>query len=170
MNINIPITRPAVIATVGLPGSGKTTWADKQVREDETGHLTIVNRDHIRAMLRRPFDKDEDLVTDVQRAAIRACLVAGKSVIVDDTNLNPGMLNDLQAWSMRQVGEFITVTHFLFISPETCAERDRCRPVEQQVGGSVITALYERWRGHWPQMDGWESLPSLKVHGDPCAG
>lgn len=166
----ITVTKPTVIATVGLPASGKTTWADEQIRKDETGHLTIVNRDLIRDMLRRPFGEDEGLVTDVQHAAIRACLRAGKSVIVDDTNLNPVHLADLQAFAMNQTLTFNLVQHFLFVTPAECVSRDANRPDHEQVGSGVILGLYEKWRHQWPQMDGWQDSAEIRVDGDQCAG
>jgi predicted kinase len=167
----IDVTEPSVFATIGLPGSGKTTWADEQVRSDDTGNLTVVNRDHIRAMLRRPVSADEKLVTDVQYASIQACLKAGKSVIVDDTNLNPEHLASLSAFSHTQVKNFTVCAWFLHVPPSECVTNDLKRPEEHQVGSHVIYDLYARWREVWPQMNGHpREAPELRLGGEPCAG
>lgn len=148
-----PSDGPAALFTVGLPGSGKTTWAERAVEADKTGKLTIVNRDHIRAMLRRPFGTDEELVTVVQLAAIRACLSRDMTVIVDDTNLNPEHLQSMQANLTASVPgvSLGTVMAFLFVHPQVCVQRDAERP--EPVGEVVIWGLFERWRETWPQMN-----------------
>lgn len=178
---SIILGEPTVLFTVGLPGSGKSTWADEQVTQDPTGLLTVVNRDHLRAMLRRPLGSDEGLVTDVQLAAIRAALSRRVSVIVDDTNLNPDYLQSAQASLLRAVPglSIATVMHFLHVHPGECIERDALRPESQRVGKEVIWELYSQWRGTWPQMDAWQNAPAVSVDpaevswsrpGGPCAG
>lgn len=185
-NVTIPtgsliLGEPTVLFTVGLPGSGKSTWADEQVTQDPTGLLTVVNRDHLRSMLRRPLGSDERLVTDVQLAAIRAALSRGVSVIVDDTNLNPDYLQSAQASLLRAVPglSIATVMHFLRVHPKECIERDALRPESQRVGREVIWELYSQWRGAWHQMDAWQNAPAVSVDpaevswsrpGGPCAG
>ena len=81
--------------TVGASSSGKSTYAEKRVR-DSKGKIVNVNRDDIRRSLfqikswkQYSFSKArEQLVTQVQHGAIRDALAQGKSVIVSDTNLN----------------------------------------------------------------------------------
>ena len=87
-----------IILTRGLPGSGKSTYAIKWVDEDPTTRARV-NRDDIRYELygeyvmkndKRGSVKDkENHVTEVQHSRLKEALAAGKSVIVDDTNLNP---------------------------------------------------------------------------------
>lgn len=73
---------PRLIINRGVSGSGKSTWARMQ-----TGFI-IVSRDEIRMQLfgTESFT-DEDAVTIVQDAQIKALLKAGRDVIVDDTNI-----------------------------------------------------------------------------------
>src|SRR5690606_5077486 len=87
-----------LILTVGLPGSGKSTWAKQWVAEDPARRARV-NRDDLRAMLRGQLvwgDRDlEAQVTVAQRATVAALLADGVSVVVDDTNLNLARRNIL---------------------------------------------------------------------------
>lgn len=80
--------------TVGASSSGKSTYAAAEVKKWR-GQVVEVNRDNIRKTMFNltgwsdyRFNKtNEDIVTAVHHAQIRAALAAGKSVIVSDTNL-----------------------------------------------------------------------------------
>lgn len=82
-----------LIITVGVPGSGKTTWAQEESKR--LGNTVLVSRDDIRATLfggleNYKFSKEkEDLVTRVETETVVASLTCGKNVIVHDTNLQP---------------------------------------------------------------------------------
>lgn len=74
----------------GLPASGKSTRAEEIVRGG--GSFIRVNRDLLRTMLH--FDKwsgyNEGITVNVEKAIVLNALTNGMSVVVDDTNLNPG--------------------------------------------------------------------------------
>lgn len=96
-----------MICTVGIPGCGKTTWADEYIKENTS--TVKLERDIIRAenhtstgnLWDYKFSKGkENAVTTVQKDLIRIALGEGKSVIVSDTNLNTAtryMLKELAA-------------------------------------------------------------------------
>lgn len=72
-----------LILTVGLPRSGKTTWAQKQ------GH-PIVNPDSIRlAMHGQPFIKEcESMIWVIAPYMVKSLFLAGHdTVIIDATNI-----------------------------------------------------------------------------------
>lgn len=75
----------------GYSGSGKSTKARAYAQENPD--TVIVSRDSFRAMLtgnpaKTVLDqKTENLITKMQETAVRESLRAGKTVIVDDTNL-----------------------------------------------------------------------------------
>lgn len=78
----------------GLPASGKTTWAKKQVAR---GNWTRVNKDDLRAMLHgsgREGDwgfrgKAENMVLSIRDSIMVKALREGNNVVIDDTNLHP---------------------------------------------------------------------------------
>lgn len=72
-------THPALILTVGLPRSGKTTWARAQP-------YPIVNPDSIRLAMhgRRFYAPAEPLVWATARLMVRSLFVAGHRVVVLD--------------------------------------------------------------------------------------
>jgi len=93
-----------MIITVGIPGCGKSKWGREQ--EEAGDNIVVVERDIIRAQSHTEsgnkwdykFSKaKEKHVTKFQEAQIRNILSAGLTVIVADTNLNPGTRNRITA-------------------------------------------------------------------------
>lgn len=131
-----------LVLTVGLPGSGKSTWAKQWVAEDPARRARV-NRDDLRTMLRGELvwgDRDlEEQVTAAQRATVRALLEAGISVVVDDTNLNRARRGALI--SIGQAAGADVVIHQMDTPLEECIRRDALRPPHQRVGEAVIRRL-----------------------------
>lgn len=134
-----------MIITVGLPASGKTTYAMQMV--ESHGH-TNVNRDDIRVMTCGGWTgkpDDEKLVTQIQQAAIVSGLKKQQTVIVSDTNLNRGIVKNLikiaQNWGAK-------VMFAYFDTPvEECIRRDKIREElgQRSVGEKVIRDLHARY-------------------------
>lgn len=82
-----PQKKGKLIMTVGIPRSGKTTWAKNFLKE--SGNAIRVNRDDLRQMLHNGkwTPRNEELTMKAQKAIVEQGLKAGKVVIVDDTNL-----------------------------------------------------------------------------------
>lgn len=141
-----PHSRPSLIITRGLPASGKTTWALHQLAERPHGTLVRVNRDELRRMLHgkpRYTRESEGEVTVVQHQAIGTMLALGKSVIVDDTNLDPVHVD-----ALRQLASFWSVTFaekdFTYVPLDTCIRRDKNRGAPDHVGEAVIRDMHAR--------------------------
>jgi len=135
-----------IIVCQGIPGSGKTTWALRQIRDT---NFRRANRDDIRALfgdssllLKPDFEKE---ITKLQQFAVRTALKAGHDVIVDDTNLNEKYFNKfrefLQAYC-DETGEVVGLEKKVFdIDPKVCIERDEAR--DRTVGKAVIEKMHQ---------------------------
>ena len=106
---------------------------------EKSGNCVRVNRDSLRKMLH--FDKwsgvNEGKTKQAERVLIKTFLQQGLNVIVDDTNLNPGVL---QGWEdlAEEVGAKIE-----YVKMDTCLNicllRDSLR--EEMVGSYVICGM-----------------------------
>lgn len=103
-----------VYATVGLPYSGKTTWAQKQ-------GLPIVSPDAIRLAMHgeRFLGPAEPWVWTMAHTMLEALADAGhREIIVDATNIKPERRNE---WANKHPFAFHWVV--MGTSPETCKAR-----------------------------------------------
>ena len=150
-----------LVVTVGLPASGKTTWTNELIAKDP--NYVNMNRDDVRLMMQgrgryAKFSKwRENTVTEIMRHGVIAALQNGKSVIVSDTNLNPGLNRN---W--KDLADDMNVSYreklFTDITVGECIQRDARR--DHPVGSKVIMGMYDRGRQHWwPEMAQDESLP-----------
>ena len=139
----------------GLPGSGKSTFAAGQLKQD--GNTIRVNRDSLRVMLhgnlRVMLHGDlkwtgarEKITVAVEIAIVERVLYAGKNVIVDDTNL---LGNDVSAWmdwcrewNIIADNSIKCIVHdFTDVSLAECIRRDGCRTDNTRVGRGVIDRM-----------------------------
>jgi len=128
---------PELVLTIGLPGSGKSTWAREQV--ERRPEFIVIERDIIREELtgdHQNFTLEPRVTSIAQERAIYA-LRHGRSVIIADTNLRP---------KYRKVWKKIADSHgawyreHFFDTPiEVCIERDALRP--KPVGEEVIRRM-----------------------------
>jgi predicted kinase len=81
---------------VGIPGSGKSTYA-KQIVAKDPSNWVRVNNDDLRAMMNGSvWSADyEKMVTDARNYLIRDALKRGKNVIIDNLNLNRRHFDDV---------------------------------------------------------------------------
>jgi len=147
-----------LILTIGLPASGKSTWANHEIqcRPD----FVNVNRDDIRLMLQgraryNKFSKwREALVSEIQTATAKQALLAGKSVIISDTNLNPKFRSEWKIFANNFSVNYSKVEYKEQLFTDThvgvCLERDKLR--EFPVGQNVIVGMFEKYQDiYWPK-------------------
>lgn len=117
-----------LIATVGLPRSGKTTWAISQA-------WPIVNPDSVRLAIhgQRYIGQAEPFVWATVKAMVRALFLAGhKIVILDATNTTRRRRDE---WQSDEWATYFKVIH---TSKEVCLER------ATQEGDTEIIPVIER--------------------------
>jgi predicted kinase len=133
-----------LIITVGLPASGKSTWAAQQVLQANPGAVVRVNKDLLRTMLHadRHAKGTEPQVLRARDALIGSFLRTGVDVIVDDTNLDPYHHTRLADLAQRHGAEF-HIQDFTDVPLQTCIERDLER--HASVGREVIEQMHQRY-------------------------
>lgn len=123
----------------GVPAAGKSTYAE----ELRTAGATIVNRDSIRFNLYGKYwGVNEDVVTDVENAAIRSALEAGEDVVVDATNLRKRFVDNKLGYA-SEFGSKVEFVDFP-ISLEQAVMRDALR--DRHVGAKVIENFFRNFK------------------------
>lgn len=106
---------PVLTLTKGLPGCGKSTWAEQEIK-NKKAETVIVCRDNIREMLAGSHDNykfrstSEDLITSIQKIFIKEAFNNGWNVIVADTNLS-SLADNISQYS-TEVGFDVKVKDF----------------------------------------------------------
>lgn len=122
-----------LILTVGLPQSGKTTWAKSTT-------FPIVNRDAIRLALHgeQYLAAAEDMVSVLEMNMVKALFLAGHdNVIVDATHVS-------QKRRDRWISDkWLVVLKVLTTPKEVCIAR------AQESNNLVLVPVIERMAGNW---------------------
>lgn len=149
-----------LIITVGISGSGKSTWA-REIVESSNGYTVEVNRDNIRVQFYCDGQETllstykisklkEKVVSEHQEFLVKDALYHGKSVIVSDTNLSQKSRDKFKLIA-QEYG--VKYSEEVFDVPlETCLRRNSKRIVK--VPERVIETQYHRFREfigakHW---------------------
>lgn len=136
-----------VMLLVGLPGSGKSTWA-LQFMKDNPGWKRI-NKDSLRAMLDggKWSKANEKFVLGIRDEIIVQALMGGWNVIIDDTNLDSKHLEAIkeEVTKVFRPGKVVVreERRFVDVPLETCIANDLKRP--NSVGEQVIRSMYDRY-------------------------
>lgn len=134
--------------TRGLPASGKTSWARKQLAARPRGEVVRLSRDDLRRMglddeYGKPEYAAEQRISAMRDASLAALLTAGCDVIVDDTNLRAKYVRSLMEIAQR-AGATWEVVDFLDVPVDECVRRDSTRTGREQVGEAVIRDMHAR--------------------------
>ena len=134
------MTKQQLIICVGLPASGKSTWAKQWVREDAKNRVRV-NKDDIRRMLTTLWSgKLEKIVKKIEFESVRNALDKGFSVVLDNTNfrINQDIINVAKHYNVE-----IITQDFTHVSIEECIERDKNR--FEKVGEYFIKRMAEKY-------------------------
>jgi predicted kinase len=131
-------SKGAVVLSIGLPGSGKSTWFKRH-------SILPLSSDMVRILL---FDdvteqRYQDLVFSTLRSMLRARLLARRPWnYVDATNLSP---HERRSW-IKLAHDFGYEAHAVFfdVPPEVCIERNRRR--ERNVPEDVMMRMAGKLR------------------------
>jgi predicted kinase len=134
-----------LIIMIGVPGSGKTTWAKQYLEEHKNDEFkwVRVSRDDIRMMcFNVEFDTaNEVTVTQIEDKLVRLALEEGKNVLIDATHINRKSRNKWHKLAL-DIGGINVIEKGFKIDLETCLERNRNR--DRKVPEVIIRNMHER--------------------------
>ncbi len=149
-----------ILILIGIPGSGKSTWAKDFVRSNSD--WIRVNRDDFRDMLKTSQtceNKVEDMITGLVSDVISSSLSRKLNVIVDNTNLKIKYINAI----IEEFKYSANINYRVFdISKDKAIERDRNR--DKKVGALVINKMYKDYK---ILMDSFDFQPVNKIERRP---
>ena len=138
---------PELILTIGVPGSGKSTWArgeaDWNNRVLFDTPTIVVERDEIRHHLTGDHQnfRHEAEVTRIAEDRARVALSQGTTVIVADTNLRAKYR---RRWAKMAEQCGASYREVVFDTPlDVCLARDAAR--DKPVGEEVIRRMHEQF-------------------------
>lgn len=150
-----------LIVLVGLPGSGKSSYAEQFKAVDDaicTGVTVIHSSDAIREELFGDAGSQEDngRVFELMRKRTAEDLRADKTVIYDATNVTRKARKS--AIACAHPTHDTVECHIVWAEPEECIRRDGLRA--RKVGPGVIDKMLRRWQSPW--LD--EGFDKIEVH------
>lgn len=136
-----------IIIAKGIPASGKTSFAKDLIKKNID--FKRVNKDDLRSMLDSSSfsQENENFVENTRNFIIKESLFKGKSIIVDDTNLNSKHEKKIRSIAQRFVNATNKIVSFeikwFHIDKKTAIERDKARTA--QVGEKVIIDMMKKY-------------------------
>jgi predicted kinase len=134
---------------VGLPASGKSSWAREKIANSlrRIGHI---NNDNIRnnyysiAGHRNWSPTVENYVRESREIAIRDNARMQQDIIIDNTHMNPRTYQQTVDLC-KSLGYQVEIVDFRHVSVEECVLRDSQRTGHEQVGEAVIRRMYKQY-------------------------
>lgn len=139
---------------VGIPGSGKSTWANKEAEllEMDGFHTAIISRDVIRESFigdKDYFSRENEVFEEFVRQ-INECLEIGIDYIfVDATHISQGSRAKLLS-RLRPDGRTRLTFEVCDCGKETCLARNAMREGFARVPDSAIEKMYRGYRPPTP--------------------
>lgn len=149
-----------ILILIGIPASGKSTWAAEYVRNNP--NWVRVNRDDFRAMLKNSQvceNKIEDMITTLVIDTVNRSLMKNLNVLIDNTNLKRKYIDEF----VEQFKYQANIGYRVFdISLAKAIERDAAR--DKKVGAGPITKMYESYK---ILIDSFDFQPVNKIKSRP---
>lgn len=134
---------PTVLILVGIPASGKTTWAIEHCKQH--GDFVRISRNDLRQMLRgepQCANHIEGVITTMVASLLLNAARRGLNVIVDNTNLRAEYIDGVSGI----VSSHAHVEFKVFDVPvQECIFRDAKRALP--VGDEIIRRMEKEFRG-----------------------
>jgi predicted kinase len=131
--------------TLGIPGSGKSYWAEAFAADPVNNAINLC-RDNMRLMFKGgdlTFDNAVEKLTLLSRDTLTvAALKAGKNVIWSDTNFNPDNMTRAFQIAKEVGGIEVIVKEFLDVPLSLCLQRNEAR--DRKVPKRVIMDMYTK--------------------------
>ena len=130
-----------IILTVGIPASGKSTWAKSEIAKDPSNWVRI-NNDDIRSMFNGSVYsfEYEKIITSSRNILIKECLKKNKNIIIDNVNSNKRHFEDVLKLAKASGKEVLVMEKPFYIELEDAILRDSQRTAS--VGKEVIKKFY----------------------------
>jgi predicted kinase len=146
------------ILTIGIPCSGKSTWAEQYCRENIA---VEINRDNIRMEmfgLERYNDykmtkEKESYVSEVGKEKIELCAKTKQDIVISDTNLNKKYRNELIK-KLESLGYDVEIKIFDIEYFDAIKRNDKRK--DKQIPRSVMYDMYRRYMEFLEEEGEWE--------------
>jgi len=115
-----------LLVLIGLPESGKSTYAREWVKEDPENRVRY-NNDDFRTMILKTWEnKPNQVVIESKIALIKTWMRMGLDIVVDNTNL---MSYEIESYKVlvRDFPEYEVVLKIIDTPLEICKERNQTR-------------------------------------------
>lgn len=152
--------KPTFYMMVGIPGSGKTTYAH------QIPNATVLSSDDIRAEIGADGGdkKMHKQVFDILHERVKEALSAGKDVVYDATNLHHTRRTDLLDEIKRLTDHKVCVYFAIPLEQALSQNADRDTPVPEKVIKRMNLELCEpRIDEGWDEIKVIRSLPERRI-------
>lgn len=146
--VNLKNMQLTAYITVGLPASGKSSWAREHVAQNP--NTVIVNNDTIRheymvrAKITEWTPQVEEYVRTQRELAISTAKFKHQNVVVDNTHMNPKTRKQTVKFC-QNLGYTVELVDFQHVSVDECVKRDAQREGRAQVGEKVIREMHRKF-------------------------
>jgi predicted kinase len=137
-----------VVLCCGIPTSGKSFWSKSEVDKDPN-NVVRINRDSLREMMNNSSFSvvNEKMITATTNFMLQSALKAGKSVILDETNLNNKNFNSVCKIVKELNIDCIVMEKPFYIELDAATQRDASRVGKAVVGEDVIKKFWKKSGG-----------------------